>query len=45
MLKFHLTGSGLIVGAVVLAVNGLPIMAAMALYCAYSHAKCGPCNG
>lgn len=39
MIKFHLTGSGLIVGAVILAVNGLPLVAALALYCAAQHAK------
>lgn len=41
MLKFHLTGAGLIVGACILAINGLPLVAALAVYCAYNHAKGG----
>lgn len=39
MFKFHLTGAGLIVGAVILAVNDLPLVAALAMYCAVQHAK------
>lgn len=39
MLKFHLTGAGLIVGAVILALTSLPLVAALALYCAVQHAK------
>ena len=41
MLKFHSIGSGLILGAVILAISNLPLMAAMAIYCAYQHAKEG----
>ena len=39
-LKFHATGAALACAACVLAINNLPLMAALALYCAFNHAKC-----
>lgn len=39
MLKFHLTGAGLIVGAAFLALMQDYMVAAMCLYCAVQHAK------